>query len=68
MDLVVGGGGVTYKHIWGTFDLLVFKVILESFSAFVSRWPVSRNRLAENGERNGVNFFFFFFLGGGGRW
>ncbi len=28
--------------IWGTFDLLVLKVILGSFGALVSKWPVTR--------------------------
>ncbi len=32
-------------HIWGTFDLVVVKVILGSFSALVSEWPVTQNRL-----------------------
>ncbi len=32
--------------IWGTFDLLVFKVILGLFSALVSKWPVTRKTLA----------------------
>ncbi len=27
---------------WGTFDLLVFNVILGSFSALVSIWPATR--------------------------
>ena len=34
------------QHIWGTLDLLVLKVILGSFSALVSKRPVSRKRLA----------------------
>ena len=40
------------QHIWDTFDLLVFKVILGSFGAFVLKWPVTRKRLAA--EQNGV--------------
>ncbi len=41
-------------HIWGTFDLVVFKVILGSFGAFVSKWPISRKRRVL--ERNVVKF------------
>ncbi len=38
----------------GTFDLLVsFKVILVSFGALVSKWPLSQKRLTV--DRNGVN-------------
>ena len=33
--------GVVVVCIWGTFDLLVFKVILWSFHALVSRYPVT---------------------------
>ncbi len=33
-------------HIWDTFDLVVFKVILGSFGALVSKWPATPNGLA----------------------
>ncbi len=36
----------------GTFDLLVFKVILRSFGALVSKWPVTQKWLAV--EQNGL--------------
>ncbi len=39
---------------WGTFDLLVFKVILVPFIALVSKLPVTRKRLGI--ERHGLNF------------
>ncbi len=41
-------------HMWCTFDLVVFKVILRSFGARVSKWPVTPKRLVV--ERNGVKF------------
>ena len=28
------------KHMWGIFDLVVFKVILGSFGVLASKWPV----------------------------
>ncbi len=31
--------------MWGTFDHVVFKVILGSFGALVSKWPVTRKQL-----------------------
>ena len=31
---------ILVTKIWGTFDLVGFKVILGSFSALVSEWPV----------------------------
>ncbi len=34
------------QHVWATFDLLVFKVILGSFGVLVSKWPVSGKSLA----------------------
>ncbi len=37
-----------------TFDLRVFNVILGSFGALVSTWPVTRRQLSV--ERNGVKF------------
>ncbi len=46
--------GVIVTRIWGTFDLLVFKVILGSFGAFVSKWPVTQKRLAI--EPTGMKF------------
>ena len=39
----------------GTFDLSVFKVILGSFGALASKWPVTQKRLALE-EENGVKF------------
>ena len=45
---------ILVTHIWGTYDLVVFKGILESFGAFVSKWPVSRKWLVI--EQNGVKF------------
>ncbi len=41
--------------IWGTFDLLAFKVILGSFSEFLSKWPVTRKGLTV--DQNGVKFW-----------
>ncbi len=38
--------GVVVICIWGTFDLLVFKVILGSLIALVSKWPVTQKYLA----------------------
>ena len=38
--------GVVVACIWGTFDFLPFNVILESFSALVSKWPVIQKQLA----------------------
>ena len=46
--------GVFVVCIRGTFDILVFKVILGSFNAVVTEWPVPRKRKAM--ERNGVKF------------
>ena len=40
--------------MWGTFDLVWFKVIVVSFSALVSKWPVSPKDLVI--DRNGVKF------------
>ncbi len=49
-----GTRGVIVTCMCGTFDLLVFNVILASSGALVSKWPVTQNRLAV--ERNGVKF------------
>ncbi len=38
--------GVLVNHIVGTLDLVVLKVILGLFGAIVSKWPVTRKRLA----------------------
>ena len=38
--------GVLVTYIWGTFDLLVFKVILGPFGSLVSIYPVPGKRLA----------------------
>ncbi len=35
--------GIVVIHIWGTFDFVVVKAILESFGAFVSKCPISKN-------------------------
>ena len=46
---------VVVTCIWGTFDLVVFKVILMSFGAPVLKWPMylEFDWLAE--ERNGLD-------------
>ncbi len=49
-----GSRSIWITYIWGTYDLVVFKVILGSFSALVSKWAVSRKGLVI--ERNGVKF------------
>ena len=38
--------GVIEQHIRGTFDPVVLKVILESFSAHVSNWLLTQKRLS----------------------
>ncbi len=35
----------SYAYIWGTFDLVWFKVLLGSFGALASKWPVSQKQL-----------------------
>ena len=58
--LVTEQNGVKFEirgeviHIWGTFDLVVFKAIWGPFGALVSRWPVSQKWLVV--ERDGVKF------------
>ncbi len=37
--------GARVAHLWGIFDLVMFKVICGSFRALVSEWPVTRKRL-----------------------
>ncbi len=37
-----GRGGVPVTCIWDIFDLLVFKVILGSFGALISKWPITK--------------------------
>ncbi len=37
--------GTLLTHMWCTFDLVMFKVILGSFSALVSEWRVTLKRL-----------------------
>ena len=37
--------GILVTHIWCTFDLVVFKVILRSFGECVSKWSVTPKRL-----------------------
>ena len=49
-----GTRGIVAICIWGTFDLLVFNVILGWFCALVTNWPVPLKQLA--GERNRVKF------------
>ncbi len=39
---------------WKTFDLLVFRIILGSFSALGPKWPVTLKRLVI--EQNGIKF------------
>ncbi len=34
-----------YLHIWAAFELVVFKVILGSFGALFSKWPVIRTHV-----------------------
>ncbi len=41
-------------HMWCTFDLVVLKVILKSFGAHVSKWPVTPKWLVV--EQSGVKF------------
>ena len=36
---------ILVAHVWGTFDLVGFEVILGSFGAVVSKWPVTQKRL-----------------------
>ncbi len=31
--------GTVVRHMWCTYDLVVFKVILGSFGALVAKWP-----------------------------
>ncbi len=46
--------GTLVTHMWCTFDLVVFKVILRSFGACVSKWPVTPKRQVV--QQNGVKF------------
>ena len=48
--------GLVATCIWSTFDLLVSKVILGSFSALVSKCPVTHKQLAivEKGVKFGL--------------
>ena len=39
------------KLFTGTFDLLVFKVILVSFGALFSKWPVTRKQVGVHREK-----------------
>ena len=50
----IWNSGALTTHIWGAFDVVVFKVIWGSFGTFVSKWLVNRKRLVI--ERNGVKF------------
>ncbi len=47
--------GVVLTCVWCTFDLLVFKVILTSFGALVSKWSVIQKQIAI--ERRGLKFW-----------
>ncbi len=40
-ELEFGIRGVLVEHIWGSFDLVVFKVSLKSFSALFSKWSIT---------------------------
>ena len=42
--------GIIAIYRLGTFDLLVFRVILGSFSALVSKFPLTRTRLMKRSE------------------
>ena len=47
------GGWVALTYIWGAFEIAVFKVILESFGAFVLKWPgLEKGYLQSETERN----------------
>ncbi len=46
--------GVPTKYIWGKFELVVFKVILGSFSALVSKWHATLKQLVI--EQNRLKF------------
>ncbi len=46
--------GTVVTHLWGTFDLLGFQVILESFDALILKWHVPRKLLQV--EQNGVKY------------
>ncbi len=36
---------ILVTHVWGTVDLAGFKVILRSFGALFSKWPVTQKQL-----------------------
>ena len=42
---IFGTRGHLVTHMWSTFALAVFKVILTSFCASISKWPVTPKRL-----------------------
>ncbi len=42
------------KFYTGTFDILVFNVILGSFGALVSKWPVTQTQVSV--QKSGVKF------------
>ncbi len=46
--------GIVVVCIWGTFDILVFKVALGSLCVLVSKWTLTRKRLAIG--QSGVKF------------
>ncbi len=54
MDWNLELGTTCRAYIWGTFDLVVFKIISGSFGAIVSRWSVTQKWLAV--EWNGSIF------------
>ncbi len=46
--------GILVTHTWSIFDFVVFKVILGSFGAFVTKLPVSRKGVVV--DQNGLKF------------
>ncbi len=47
--------GTLVTHIWGTFDLAMFNVILGSLNTIVAKWPVTKKRMVV--EQNGLIFW-----------
>ncbi len=43
--MCVGGGGVVVIYIWDTFDIFVFKVLLESNGVLILKWSLTRKLL-----------------------
>ncbi len=44
-----------YNMLWGTFNILVSEVILGSFGELVSKWHVTRKRLAVDENEKSAN-------------